>query len=148
MKAIGAACRMRVLFWHGDDPEPGDELETPTGRRYRIESVRRRRRDGQIGSLQCTVVGNVLSLHERPRRVFRWTWSSRRRRADPRPEVVVHTIAVPGSRLSFTVREEPSFGDSIDYVVTFASRRLQWCASLERAARAVRLWDRILRRPR
>lgn len=146
MKAIGASCRMRVLFWNGDDPEPGDELETATGRRYRIDSVRRRRRDGQIGTLDCTVVGNVLSLHERPRRVFRWTWSSRRRRADPpRPPIVVHDVGVPGSRLRFTVREEP-FGETLDFVVTFGRRRLQWCASLKRAARAVRLWDRILRR--
>ncbi len=70
MRAPGEPTVLRRLAWFGPDPDPGDVLETATGRRYRILETRG-------ASLHCVVMraGETADT-----RTFRWTWASRRQR--------------------------------------------------------------------
>lgn len=66
---------LTVNFWEGTKPEPGDGLETSTGRRYLIQSVRLRP-NGQPKALQCVVLPKGEPV---PGSVHPWSWSPRRR---------------------------------------------------------------------
>jgi hypothetical protein len=78
---VGATVRLYVRWWEDEQtnaPEEGDFLRTDSGRCYRIDEVRKRK-DGRVASLTCTVLEDDAVLPGEPG-VFRWEWSSRRRR--------------------------------------------------------------------
>jgi hypothetical protein len=61
--------KLRVLFWKGERPEPGDELRTGTGRRYLI-----------LGWTERQIIALVLPKNEPAKgKVFRWEWASRKK---------------------------------------------------------------------
>jgi hypothetical protein len=67
MKAAWDQVKLRVLFWHGDQPVEGDELQTASGRRYLILSCTEKRITALVLPKDEPVTG----------RVFRWEWGPR-----------------------------------------------------------------------
>jgi hypothetical protein len=66
-----ADVKLRVS--HGEIPEPGTELVTPTGRRYQVLSVRGK-------TLHCLVLAANAAPGEP---VWQWTWDARIKRREP-----------------------------------------------------------------
>lgn len=73
-----------VHFWSGMEPEPGDTLETTTGRHYLITRLRLSRpvvRDGivrtRIAALECVVLPDDEAVTGT---IHQWRWSPRARR--------------------------------------------------------------------
>lgn len=76
MKQPWDPTKLTVNFWDGPEPQPGDGLETSTGRRYLILALKRRR-DGSLRALECIVLPASESVSGR---LFSWSWSPRRRK--------------------------------------------------------------------
>lgn len=66
-----ADVKLRVS--HGDIPEPGTELKTPTGRRYQVLSTRGK-------TLRCIVLPPDAAPGEP---VWAWTWDAANKRREP-----------------------------------------------------------------
>jgi len=72
MKRAWDHVKLSVLFWHGDKPVAGDELQTRTGRRYQILEVREK-------ALHCMVLPPDEPVQGK---VFIWEWASRKRKRE------------------------------------------------------------------
>jgi hypothetical protein len=68
--AVGDSVVLTCMWSDGDPPEPGDILETRTGRRYLILEVRGRRLACVVVDGQATTTGRILT----------WAWAGRQRR--------------------------------------------------------------------
>lgn len=81
MKRAWDRTLLTVKFWDGPEPEPGDGLETSTGRRYLILRLKfGRAQNGRLGplrALECLVLPKGEPIKGR---IFQWEWSPRRRR--------------------------------------------------------------------
>lgn len=81
MKRAWDATVLTVNYWSGPEPEPGDGLETSTGRRYLILRLKFGRpvrgKLGRLRALECVVLPPKTPIEGR---IFQWTWSSRRRK--------------------------------------------------------------------
>lgn len=76
MKRTWDPTTLTVHFWTGIDPNPGDGLETSTGRRYLILRVKRSS-ENKIRALECLVLPKGEPIEGR---LFSWVWSPRRRK--------------------------------------------------------------------
>ena len=65
---------MPVNWWYGPPPQPGDGLQTSTGRKYLILKVRAA---GSKMKLDCLVLPKSETV---PGTMFGWEWSPRRRK--------------------------------------------------------------------
>lgn len=67
---------LTVNFWAATKPEPGDGLETTTGRRYLIQSIKWKP-DGSPKALHCIVLPKGEPIEGT---VHAWLWSARKRK--------------------------------------------------------------------
>lgn len=65
---------MKLTVAHGDVPELGTELVTPSGRRYLVTKI------GGRKTLHCVVL-SATSPPGDP--VWQWTWTARNKRREP-----------------------------------------------------------------
>lgn len=68
MKRVGDPTTLSRLWWDGPEPEPGDALETKTGRKYLILKVRGKQ-------LDCMVITKDEKTNGE---VFKWEWAKRK----------------------------------------------------------------------
>lgn len=73
MKRPWDPVKLTVLFWHGNKPVVGDELQTRTGRRYLIQKVGAK-------VLECVVLPKDAPHTEGT--VFAWEWGKREKKRE------------------------------------------------------------------
>lgn len=69
-KPLWSTVTLRYTSWDGPEPQPGDVLQTSTGRRYEIREVRGKQLLCQVIPADTVVEG----------RLFWWRWNGRRRK--------------------------------------------------------------------
>lgn len=70
---VGDEVRLRALWWEGPLPDPGDLMQTSTGRRYLIQQIGPRG-SGRAFTLRCIIVASDCALPP-GHKLFRWTWT-------------------------------------------------------------------------
>ncbi len=82
MKRAWQRAVLPVRWWQGPEPEPGDALETSTGRRYLIVRLKfgRQVTPGKLGALRA--LDTVVLPQDEPveGKTHAWTWAHRGRR--------------------------------------------------------------------